>query len=500
MQTRNESGLRKEVPQARGLLSVISALAGAILSGVLVGLSVPPNGLWGLAFVALAPLYASALYVPNLVILLQGLICGFVAGLTVFLEFPSDFWLEFLYFLMFGYAVAITAMFARWRGRLDRLSDVGVVGAVGVLMEFCFQFIEVPISFALAISRDFPLLQLAGITGIWGLSFLLWATSASVAGAYLHKRLTPALKGMSIALLVLHIGGYLSTLITPSPTSTLRIAVVQPHYAPYVPLLKEAKQQGAELVIFPETSTVLSDEVFVSANRQGEPPANPEKTVPLRIEQGRYPPYRGTRQGVSNTPRINLDESDATRLAQRFQVALIAGHLSGDYNCASLVLPDSKVLGTYKKMYPFGSEKYSIKRGERALPFETEWGKIGVVICYDTMFSRPVRETVRAGAQLVAVPTNDPTAPRYAVHHLHSSMALIRSAEHRVPVVVSENNGLSTITDRYGRMLWQAGAEEQVVRTMEIALTRSGTLYTWLGDYMVILCALVILLALSRRL
>ncbi len=478
MQTSSESGLLEEVEQTRGLPSVISALAGAILSGVLVGLSVPPNGLWGLAFVALAPLYATALRVPNLVILLQGLVCGFVAGLIVFWEISGETVLEYLYFLMFGYAIAITAMFARWRGRLDRLSDVGIVGAVGVLMEWGFHLIEVPIAFALTISRDFPLLQLAGITGIWGLSFLLWATSASIAGARLHQRLTPAVKGIAIALLILHLGGYLSTLITPPTESTLRISVVQPHYGSYIHLLGEAKKQEPDLIVLPEVSTSLS----------------------VCVEPGSPPQYEEVGLQGSYTLSLSVIESSATRLAQHFQVALIAGHIYDDYNCASLVLPDGRVIGTYKKMYPFGAEKYSIRRGERAVPFATEWGRIGVVICYDTMFSRPVRETVRAGAQLVAVPTNDPRSPRYALHHIHSSMAPIRSAEHRVPVVVSENNGLSTITDRYGRIQWQAGEEEQSVHTREIALTRSGTLYTWLGDYMVLLCALVILLALSRRL
>ncbi len=477
MQVDKESAVPAGVQSASSFMRIVTALLGAFVSGVLMGLCVPPNGLWWLAFVALAPLYATAFYVPSLLILLQGLICGFVAGLIVFLEFPGDFWNEFLYFLLFGYMVGITAMFARWRGRLDRLRDIVVVGAVGVLMEWGFHAIEVPITFALTISRDFPLLQLAGITGVWGLSFLLWASSASVAGARLHQKLTPALKGLGIALLAIHIGGSLSTLVSPPAEHTLRVASAQPFYG-HIRVLEEAKKQGAELVVLPEASTSLS----------------------VCVEPGSPPQYEAIWRQVSYKPSVYLNDNSATLLAQHFQVALIAGHSYDDYNCASLILPNGKVIGTYKKMYPFGAEKYHIKRGERAIPFETEWGKIGVVICYDTMFSRPVRETVRAGAQLVAVPTYDPIAPRYALHHIHSSMALIRSAEHRVPIIVSERCGLSTITDRFGRLVWQAGELEHAVHTVAMPLCRSGTLYTWLGDYMIVLCALVLILALSRRL
>ncbi len=469
-------------PKANPLGRVSVALLTAVLSGCLLGLSAPPNGLWGLAFVALAPLLASALFARPTVILIQGLLCGLICGYVLLM---SSLGYMIAYFVAIGLSAAIVGLFTRWSGRLDRLSDVLFIGAVGVVAEWLTALAELPTYIALAVSRDIPFIQLAGLTGVWGVSFVLWVCSAAVAGALVYRNITPALKWVGLGVLLIHLLGYLSTLPNPTAERSVRVAVIQPHYDNLSQLVQQAKQQGAELVIVPECSTLL----FVIVE--------PGSTfVPNEFYFISRRPSFGSSQPSAHSS-LHYDDLDAIALAQAFQVTLLAGHSHQGYNCASLVLPDGRVVGTHKKMFPFLGEQ--ITRGHRAMPFESEWGRIGAVICYDTMFSHPVRQTVRAGAQIVTVPTNDPVASRYAYHHLHAAMASLRAAENRVPVLVAEWEALSTITDRYGRVRWQAPEGMQAVKTLEVPLARAGTVYTWLGDYFVVLCALGLLGAVHSR-
>jgi predicted amidohydrolase len=84
-------------------------------------------------------------------------------------------------------------------------------------------------------------------------------------------------------------------------------------------------------------------------------------------------------------------------------------------------------------MYPFGGEPSSWEAGDPVRAFPSPFGTLGAVICYDTMFTEPCRRQALNGARLIAVPTFDPYAPGYLLHHLHGATTTLRAAEHHVP-------------------------------------------------------------------
>ena len=53
------------------------------------------------------------------------------------------------------------------------------------------------------------------------------------------------------------------------------------------------------------------------------------------------------------------------------------------YNSA-VVLGPNGLVGSYQKIHPFGTENLWCKKGEDPFIFDTEWGPIGLGICYDS--------------------------------------------------------------------------------------------------------------------
>ncbi|MCH1999483.1 hydratase, partial [Achromobacter xylosoxidans] len=148
-----------------------------------------------------------------------------------------------------------------------------------------------------------------------------------------------------------------------------------------IELVEQAAAQGARLVVLPE----LANTGYVFASRQ-EAHALAE-SVP---------------DGPSSQAWIAL--------AQRLRIYLVAGiaERSGGrlYNAAIIAGPDG-YLGTYRKLHLWGDENLFFEPGDLGLPvFDTEFGRLGVAICYDGWFPEVYRLLALRGADIVAVPTN----------------------------------------------------------------------------------------------
>jgi predicted amidohydrolase len=117
-------------------------------------------------------------------------------------------------------------------------------------------------------------------------------------------------------------------------------------------------------------------------------------------------------------------------------------------------------------------------RGGDALPvFDTEFGRVGILICFDLRHPEAARCLALAGADLIVLPTNWPDGAEMAAEHI----ALVRAAENKVFLatcdrVGTENGthfiGLSKIIDPYGRVLASAGDSEAIIEA-DIDLSRA---------------------------
>jgi apolipoprotein N-acyltransferase len=422
---------------ASGLRLGALGLLYAAASGVLLAMALPPYDVPLLGFVAFAPLLAAMFHGPRYTALIYGLITGVVTGFVV-MGLPltvqgADDYFALVPFGVFGAFLSVVLMVAQRLGASRGWTTILGVGASGVLVEWLAARIDFPYTVALTLWRDAPILWLAGWVGVWGLTFLLWVVNTALAQAWIQRRLTMHLKTLAGALLVFHALGWAQMSLTP-PRETVRVAVVQSHNDLYPELIRQAKAQGAQIVVLPE---------------------------------------------------VSWDPAHAATAAREHQIWVIFGHWTAR-NSASLAAPDGTVSEPYYKMHPYGGESRSWLPGDPIRAFDSPFGALGAVVCYDTMFTEPCRRQALNGARLIAVPTNDPETPNLALHSLHAATTTLRAAEHRVPMARSEYRAASMIVDDWGRVRAYAPVDEPLIVANVPLGSGRGTLASRVGDWFVL--------------
>ena len=213
----------------------------------------------------------------------------------------------------------------------------------------------------------------------------------------------------------------------------------------------KAKRLDAKLVVFPElslTGYTLRDRIYELA-----------ETIP----------------GKSTTALENLAKKTGTyivfgmpELSEKTQATI--------YNTAVLVGPDG-FIGKYRKMYlPTHSvfeEKRYFRPGYQTAVFETELGKIGLIICYDIFFPEVSRLARLSGAQLIVCISASPATRRTFFETLTVARAIENAAFLAYVNLVGVEDGLqfwggSRIVGPNGKVLTKAKYNKEDVVLGEI--------------------------------
>ncbi|MEV7521146.1 apolipoprotein N-acyltransferase [Streptomyces sp. NPDC091371] len=128
---------------------------------------------------------------------------------------------------------------------------------------------------------------------------------------------------------------------------------------------------------------------------------------------------------------------------------------------------------------------------------------VGMVTCFEAAFDDAVRSTVRGGAQVIAVPSNNATFGRTQMTYQQLAMDRIRAVEHSRTVVVPVTSGVSAVIRPDGKIVQQTKMFTADALVAEIPLRSTETPATRLGplpEYaLVLLAAGGLGLALARR-
>ncbi|MBN2389776.1 MAG: hypothetical protein JXR84_03575 [Anaerolineae bacterium] len=155
-------------------------------------------------------------------------------------------------------------------------------------------------------------------------------------------------------------------------------------------------------------------------------------------------------------------------------------------NEATVISPDGAFLGIFGKDHPvvFGGET-SPTRGTYPV-YETPFGVLGTIICYDLDFTDTARKLTRQGAQLIAVPSNDWPGIAYK-HYTH---VVFRAVENRAAMVKADGGYDSAVVDPRGRVLALATHPEGGEATLvaDVPLGNGNSLAARLGDWFGWLC------------
>lgn len=141
--------------------------------------------------------------------------------------------------------------------------------------------------------------------------------------------------------------------------------------------------------------------------------------------------------------------------------------------------------------------------GKDAALFDTVYGKLGTLICFESVYSPVAQRSVAEGAQLLVVITNDGWYKDAIALYQHLGHAVLRALENDRYVVRAGNTGISAFIDNYGRILAQSKPLDRTAMGWNLpkaALRSDRTLFNRFGDWPIWPALLFLVLAeLARR-
>lgn len=160
-------------------------------------------------------------------------------------------------------------------------------------------------------------------------------------------------------------------------------------------------------------------------------------------------------------------------VAKRHSMNVVFGifERDGDTLCNAAVLVGRKgeVLGKYRKMHLPAVEGWSLTHGDGFPVFETDFGVVGMLICYDIMFPEAARCLVLNGAEILFNPTMSYEGPGQCEGNGLMRVRM-RALDNFAPIVVSLCGRGTIIVDSDGSIRAQArpGREEIIAATIDL--------------------------------
>ncbi len=166
------------------------------------------------------------------------------------------------------------------------------------------------------------------------------------------------------------------------------------------------------------------------------------------------------------------------------------------YNTAFVISPAGEVIFKQVKAVPIQFFADGLPAPELKV-WDSPWGKLGILTCYDLSYTRVVDELVRQGAQALINPTMDMMDWGEYQHELHSRVPPVRAAEYGVPLFRVASSGVSQLIDRHGRVVASAPfARDEAVIGGALSLGPAGRLPLdrWLAPFCVFIAGLITVL------
>ena len=128
--------------------------------------------------------------------------------------------------------------------------------------------------------------------------------------------------------------------------------------------------------------------------------------------------------------------------------------------------------------------------GTEATLISTQWGNVGALICFDSIYETLTRDSVRNGAGLIALITNDSWYLDSAAVYQHNGHAVLRAVESGRYVARAANTGISSVITPSGEITGLLEPLKEGYVIGEVRFSSKTTLYVKVGN-LIVLCALL---------
>jgi apolipoprotein N-acyltransferase len=371
--------------------------------------------------------------------------------------------------MIFGAGVALSAAFFR---RNRPLEAALALPCLWVAFEFAFSFGKDGTALNLAYSQMncLPLIQIASVTGIWGISFFVFLFGSCLAQIILRPRRSVVLLLASITIALFVFGAIRLRPIHAESQIAIGLVAIDRPLLPdesnasaliegYSNSIEALARQGADTVLLPE-------KIVTAPNATGGPMFEAMQNAARR-----------------NSVRIIYGVNEVAGATRR-NVAIILspqGGLEADYQ------KHHHVTG-WEDGYQIGTAQTLLRNSH------PDWG---VAICKDMDFPRLSREYAKSGAKLLLVPAWDFTVDDW----FHGRMSVLRGIESGFAIARSAKQGRMTISDDRGRIIVEApsGRAPDAILLHRFTPGSGLTFYARHGDWfawldLIALAALLVLL------
>jgi apolipoprotein N-acyltransferase len=363
-----------------------------------------------------------------------------------------------------------------------------------------------------------PLIQIAGIFGVWGVSALVVFPSAWFARAFraargaprgcpvyagavrdffLKDKLPPLLWAASLGAALVY--GFFSP-VDYSGAPAARIVLVQHNTDPWRGgigeyrsnyevlrrLSEEALREKPEpdLVVWSETAFV--PRIYWHTTYRDDPPSwNLVKEL-LDYLRTRNVPFLIGNDDARKEPPKNPD--DDFRVDYNAAMLIEQGSLTNFYRKLHLV-PFTEYF-PYEKQFPWiyralkNADTHFWEKGSETTVFSLKGFSFSTPICFEDTFGYLSREFVRRGAEIIVNISNDAWSKSLPAQNQHLSMAVFRSVENRRSMARSTASGQTCGIDPAGRIIALAPPFTESCIRVELPVIKDTTLYTRWGDYL----------------
>ena len=320
-----------------------------------------------------------------------------------------------------------------------------------------------------------PLIQIASVTGLWGISFVVLLFAGTVAALLSGVGKPWQRRGLAIG-----VGLMISAVLVFGEWR-----LQSKPLAKSVPVTLIAKDVPMSLYLGSEKQALKLLREYAEEVRRVTAVGTQVVVFPEKIG----------RVGENNLAEVDARFSSAALATHAaIDLGLVRKTASGSSNSSRFYSAEGQVVANYDKQHLIPGVEPE-KPGHERVVLDESSGRWGLQICKDMDFPKLSREYAADGADLMLVPAWDFSVDRW----LHSRMAMLRAVENGFALARAARNGLLTLSDNRGRILVETATAPGRFASISgrLDLAPEKTFYARTGDWFAWLCfaAFVVLLA-----